>query len=221
MGGVVGYESQAWLLRTWRTKVAGMTQQEVARAVFVQKSVVSMWENAERGLSFEHLDALDRCYGAGGALAGTALVMGTPAGLPARTTWVHNPTAPSGAIWVWCRPPHGRRRISWRVGWGAGTAEGSSSCDEMGVFVTPAVSRPDPPVRIELSEPGWVDFGRGVIPTDLGLPVFPTPFGMPAAGCPAPVDHILDLTDSPPIGGSIPALADRQWQLLRDVRRRS
>lgn len=169
---MAGYELQAWLLRTWRTEVARLTQSQVAKAVVTTKSVISMWENAERGITFDHLHALDRCYRAGGALADVGLAMGTPDGLLPRTSWVHNPQGGSGPVWAWCRPQSERQDITIQVRWGAFTMKNSSSCDDQGIFLTSPISMPNPPVWIDLAEPGWVDFGRGEIPAQLGIPTF-------------------------------------------------
>jgi hypothetical protein len=194
---MVAYEQQAELLCSWRTEVAKQTQSQVAKTLFTTKSVISMWESAERGLTFQHLYALDRCYGAGGALAGIALAMGTPSGLAARTSWVHNPQGDAGTVWAWCRPGDGHRHMSVRVRWGAFAFECSSDCGDQGIFLTSPVSMPNPPAWVDLEEPGWVDFGRGEIPEQLGIPTFDALSGMRVAtgghspaGLVAP--HIVD-----------------------------
>jgi len=178
---MAGYVQQAWLLRKWRTEVAKLTQLDATKAVFTTKSVISMWESAERGLTFDHLHALDRCYGAGGALADIALAMGTPSGVRSRRSWVHNPQNSSGPVWAWCRPEHGREYITVKVRWGAFTVDCSSACDHHGIFLTSPISMPNPPVWVDMAEPGWVDFGRGGIPEQLGIPTFDALSGLRVA----------------------------------------
>jgi len=131
-----------------------------------------MWENTKRGLTFDSLHALDRCYRAGGALADVAMAMGTPTGLAARSTWVHNPQGGNGAVWAWCRPGDGRGEITVQVRWGAFVVDCSAACNDQGIFLTSPVAMSNPPAWVELKEPGWVDFGRGEIPKQLGIPVF-------------------------------------------------
>jgi hypothetical protein len=224
---MAGDEWRGWLLRIWRDQVAKMTQRQVAEAISTTKSVISMWESAERGLTSAHLSALDRCYGAGGALVDIAMAIGTPAGLAPRTTWFHNPQGPSGPVWAWCRPQRGRRHISVHVRWGAFAFDVSSACDDNGIFLTSPVSTPSPSACVHLQERGWVDFGRGAIPEQLGIPTFDALSGVRVephelirqvfSVTDAP-RAILDLTRCrPPVTTAQPFTPD-QWRRLRDCR---
>lgn len=207
-----GYPLQAWLLRVWRTEIANLTQHQVASSVYVKKNTISMWERAERGLTFAHLHALDRCYDAGGALADVALAMGTPSGLPPRRSWVHNPQGPSGPVWAWCRPMPGHQHLSLQMRWGTRAFRCSSACDDRGLFLWSPVSVPHPPLGVDLAEPGWVDFGRGTIPDELGIPVFDV-------SCPAEQGLTADrAADGPmPVEITQPFTA-AQWRALRECR---
>jgi transcriptional regulator with XRE-family HTH domain len=162
-----------WLLRTWRTAVAEVSQAVAARSVGVSVAALSMWENGRRRIEFSQLQALDRCYGADGALVDLALALGTPDGLPARRLWAHNPQGPSSPRWAWLRPRSGAGSVEAQLLWGAFAFDCSGACDDRGLFVTSPVSMPNPPVWVRLLRPGWVDFGRGLIPQQLGIPSFP------------------------------------------------
>ncbi|HET6949987.1 MAG TPA: hypothetical protein VFI47_06420, partial [Acidimicrobiales bacterium] len=136
-------------------------------------STVSQWETGQRGargVRRHQLDALDDCYGAGGALADLADALGTPAGLPPRTTWAWNFPGPSGPVWAWIRPALGAA-VRARLLWGAFRYDCAPKSDDRGVFVASPTSMPNPAVWVHLAGPGWVDFGRGVVPPQLGIPV--------------------------------------------------
>jgi hypothetical protein len=45
------------------------------------------------------------------------------------------------------------------------------SGDRNGVFVVFPISRASLSVLVDIEEPGWVDFGRGLIPEELGVPI--------------------------------------------------
>lgn len=160
-----------WLLRTWRTDVSRLSLRQLDERGVVRKPTLSMWENGHRAVGFRQLELLDECYGAGHALVDLALALGTPAGLPARTTWAHNPQGPSAPRWAWLRPGPGAGRVDALLTWGAFAIECAEPCDDRGVFVTTPMSMPNPAVWVHLREAGWVDFGRGAVPEELGIPV--------------------------------------------------
>jgi transcriptional regulator with XRE-family HTH domain len=136
-------------------------------------SALSQWETGRRRsgrlVTLRDLQALDVVYGAQGALVDIALSVGTPAGLPARTCWAHNPQGPSGPAWAWLRPRRGAGRVVARLLWGAFRLDLAEPCDDRGLFVTTPMSMPNPAVWVHLRESGWVDFGRGPVPSHLGI----------------------------------------------------
>lgn len=166
------YADQAHLLHTWRTQVAGCSQATVVSEVGVSAGLASMWETGARRTSLTHLRRLDALYGADGALVDLALALDSPNGVPARPLWAHNPQGPSRPHWAWLRPRPGRGRVDSLLLWGAFAFDCSAPCDDRGFFVTSPVSMPNPPVWVHLREPGWVDFGQGRIPDELGVPTF-------------------------------------------------
>jgi len=163
------------LLRAWRVDVARMTLAEAASRAGLAESTLSQWEtgrrHARRVIAVDQLRALDTGYGAQGALADLVQACGTPSGLPARITWAHNRQGPSRPGWAWLRPRPGAGQVTARLLWGAFRRDISQACDDRGAFVTAPVSMPNPAVWVHLREPGWVDFGEGVVPEALGVPV--------------------------------------------------
>lgn len=166
------YAAQANLLHTWRTQVAGCGQATVVAEIGVSAGLASMWETGARRISIDHLRRLDGLHSADGALVDLALALDTPQGLPPRTLWAHNPQGPSRPHWAWLRPRPGEGRVDALLLWGAFAFDCSAPCDDRGFFVTSPVSMPNPPVWVHLRAPGWVDFGQGRIPDELGVPAF-------------------------------------------------
>jgi transcriptional regulator with XRE-family HTH domain len=180
----IGGGELTWLLRTWRTEVAVLSQATVAEHVQVAKGTLGMWESGSRRPAFAQLEALDACYGAGGALVDLALALGSPRGLDPRHIWAHNPQGPSAPHWAWLRPVPGEGWVEALLRWaafGQEVAEPAGAGDR-GVFVTTPVSMPNPAVWIRLARPGWVDFGRGTPPRELGIPILPALAGAQVAG---------------------------------------
>jgi transcriptional regulator with XRE-family HTH domain len=180
----IGGGELTWLLRTWRNDVAALPQTDVVTRLGISKGTLSMWESGSRRPNIDQLRALDACYGAGGALVDLALALGTPAGLPARHIWAHNPQGPSAPHWAWLRPLPGEGRIEALLRWAAFGHEVDeiTGGDARGVFVTTPVSMPNPAAWIRLARPGWVDFGRGEVPAELGIPRVPALAGAQVAG---------------------------------------
>jgi hypothetical protein len=75
-----------------------------------------------------------------------------------------------GPGWVWLRPDGGRRLRATAYSGPIGLTIDEEVGAE-GVFISLAFMDPDWPGFIVLEEPGWVDFGRGVLPTWLDRPV--------------------------------------------------
>jgi hypothetical protein len=203
--------------------VAGRNQAAVVKVLGISKGTLSMWEGGSRRPSFDQLVTLDACYGAGGALVDLALALGTPAGLPARHTWAHNPQGPSRPHWAWLRPPPGSGRVEAHLRWAAFGLGVAEPCGDNGVFVTSPVSMPNPAVWVRLARPGWVDFGRGEIPDGLGVPVVSALAaaevaggGHSAAGLVAP--HIVDrFTGDPAFARAVLRFFGDRDALVRQV----
>ncbi|HEY8548271.1 MAG TPA: helix-turn-helix transcriptional regulator [Acidimicrobiales bacterium] len=158
-----------WLLRAWRTQVAGLTQKEVsARIHLASHTPLCEWENGARPVPIERLRELDDAYGAGGALVDLALALGTPRAVPPRTVWSHNFSG-RGPVWMWLRPPPGSRRVRAVARWAAFAYDCDEVTGERGLFCTSRTSMPNPALSVTLPEPGWVDFGEGELPPALGL----------------------------------------------------
>ena len=129
-----------------------------------------MWETGRRRVDHKTIDLLDDCYRAGGALHDLAWAIGTPSGLDSRLTWYHNFTGPSGPVWVWLRPQEGHRQVAATLYWGPARVHVRRQAGVRGIIVIAPASIANPPVRVELREFGWADFGRGPVPKDLGIP---------------------------------------------------
>jgi hypothetical protein len=89
-----------------------------------------------------------------------------------RTRWAQNFQAPPTPVWAWLRPAGiaGDRpaRLTVTNWWGeALQGRVTLTCTPGGLLLQYPSSVPNPPLEITLSEPGWVDFGRGVIPGDV------------------------------------------------------
>jgi hypothetical protein len=170
------------LLRQWREQVLGASLAAAAARVGVPTSTLAHWELTSR-LSNLKIRRIDSRYQAGGALADLAWALNTPLGLPPdvtvgigpRTTWRHSfvstePGHERGPVWAWLRPgPQSCDHIRAQVCWGPVGLTLNEHCGPLGVFVTCPVSVPHPPVCAQMEQPGWIDFGRGTLPQELGL----------------------------------------------------
>ena len=174
----------AWLLRTWRKEVARLDAATVAERLEAgarpgrsySAEAIWSWERGERLPNDMRavVVALDRLYGARGALACLAAAAGTPLGLPARRTWWHNFPTTGGPVWAWTRPGPGQSSVELTITWGALQVKLKRACGPEGFFVTSPVSTHNPPPRVEMRQPGWVDFGTGYLPVEqLGLVAVP------------------------------------------------
>lgn len=179
-----GFPELGRILRLWRYDFAGMTQQKVALGLnYGSRATVNMWETGERGIKFWMVKKLDELFCAGGALADMTLAMGSPHGLPGHRRWALNRQDEAGPNWAWLRPNPGydptpappvdptAHRMSARVEWCGLALEIDELCSRDGVFVQFPSSDPGLTIRVTLGEPGWVNFGRAVMPRSLGIPV--------------------------------------------------
>lgn len=165
--------SVSGLLRTWRVEVAKLRVTDVARALGVGKSTVSNWESGLRRPDDDAFASLEVLYATKGALSDLAAALATPSGLPARLAWWGNFAAGGFPVWAWCRPGPGVSTLGAHVEWGQMVAPVERRCAPDGFVVTWPTSVPDVPLRVSLDAPGWVDFGRGTVPHELGLPAVP------------------------------------------------
>lgn len=159
------------VLTTWRAH-AGFDQQQVAARLQPASSVgaLSTWERDRRRPSWERIAELDDIYGAGGALVDLAGALDSPVGLPSRRVWSHNFRSEPGPVWAWLRPetPGVLQAV---LRWGAFGIDLRHECTRRGVLVCVPTSFTNPAGWVILREPGWVDFGRGRPPTELGIPI--------------------------------------------------
>lgn len=136
------------------------------------------------------LARLDDLYGAKGALVDLAGALRTPEGLEPRLTWWHSFRPSGGPVWGWVRPGPGQRAVDVSAMWGVLRLSLSRTCDPRGLLITVPSSAPNPPVRVDMGSPGWVDFGHGQIPGVLGIP---TVNAMPRVCLVGVHDHVTAL----------------------------
>jgi len=131
----------------------------------------SLSPRSHRNLDRQVIRQIDDCVGAGGALEDLARSIDTPKIFSKSRSWAHNFQGPSGPIWIWIRFPDSTDRCEAKLQCGNISALVEIPKGEYAIFVTSEYSAPNPPVLAELSEPGWVNFGRGAIPPVLGVTV--------------------------------------------------
>ncbi|MEL7155033.1 MAG: helix-turn-helix transcriptional regulator [Actinomycetota bacterium] len=158
------WSSPGEILRWWRVDVLGLSQQKAAERLSVQPSALSNWERGARAISIDH-NQLDELLEGDGALAGLLWSYATPTGMDPVTTWTHVFPGPSTPVWCWVRSPV--ETISVIGEWGVARMEVELDLEPNGVFFTLGVSVAESPAVVILSEPGWVDFGRGPLPADV------------------------------------------------------
>lgn len=159
------------LLRRWRTGAGGVTAVEAASALDVGRSAVSNWESSRRQPDYDQIARLDALYGAGGALIDVAFGLESPAALDPRRAWWHN-CPPGGApAWAWIRPHPDASSPRATAFWGAFRCDTPETIGPEGVVLAVDSSVPNPPIRVVMDPPGWVDFGRSEFPGCLGVPV--------------------------------------------------
>jgi transcriptional regulator with XRE-family HTH domain len=170
------------LLRAWRTEM-GWTQDDVARLVRVSRAAVTSWETDARRIPVQALEDLDFACVAGGCLADLVRAVGSPQGsrdgswaAGPRRGWGHVFLGEPGPVWAWVRPAAGDRVAGYsRTGLLGMRFDEVTGPD--GIFLTEPYASSRLPLRVMLSEPGWVDFGRGAVPAWLERP-FKTSAGL-------------------------------------------
>jgi transcriptional regulator with XRE-family HTH domain len=213
LGSVLG--SPGALLRAWRTEL-GWTQDDVARTVLVSRAAVTSWEIDARRAPARALEDLDFACAAGGCLVDLVRAVGSPqrsrdgawvAG--PRRSWGHVFPGEPGPVWAWVRPAAGDRVAGYsRMGMLGMRFDEATGPD--GIFLTEPYASSQMPLRVKLSEPGWVDFGRGTVPPWLERP-FKTSAGL--------ADAEVIIARHPAIGSYVQGFRDRDRgapETLRD-----
>jgi transcriptional regulator with XRE-family HTH domain len=151
--------------------VVGVSQQRVAERLAVQPSTLSNWENGTRAISVGY-QQLDAAVGAEGVLAELLWAFGTRRGLDPHRSWTKIFPGESGPVWAWFRSPSPKVKLEGE--WGVARIDHELNLGANGLFMTLGASVAESALVIQLSEPGWVDFGRGELPPDIPLaPVLP------------------------------------------------
>ena len=189
------------ILRRWRES-KNLTQAAIGRIAVpepVLHTTVSQWESGRSsGLDLPTVRAIDARFSAAGCFTDICAAAGTPQGLDPDTDWFHNFQGPSGPCWGWARTP-GPKPVAAFVDAGPFRLEFEVPPGD-GVFIQAHAFASNPAVTVHLGEPGWVDFGMGVVPTDLGVPVVPA----------------IDFAIMGPAAVSDPALSAAYRHLLKD-----
>lgn len=148
----------------------GLSQTQVAERLSVKPTTLSNWENHNRAISID-IEQIDTALRADGVLAGLLWAVGTPKGLEARKIWTKVYPGEETPAWMWVRTP---TDVVTMVGeWGVARIDQEFDIGKNGMFFTVPQSVNTSPIVIYLSEPSWVDFGRGQLPQEMpDAPVF-------------------------------------------------
>lgn len=163
------WQSHGDILRWWRNDVAELSQQQLADRLSVGRTAVSNWEKGTRLASVD-IKRIDDALDAEGVLAGLLWALGSPEGIEPNRIWTTVYPDGASAVWLWLRHPDD---AVWIEGeWGIYAIEGEVKLGANGLLITLGASIPESPLVIQLSTPGWVDFGSGRPPEDIeDLPV--------------------------------------------------
>jgi transcriptional regulator with XRE-family HTH domain len=162
VGQQVEWTTSGEVLRWWRHDVAGWSQRTLADRLDVRPTTVSNWENGSRSISVTTQRRLDAAFGAGGAVAGLLWALGSRDGLDPRHGWSHVFNGPSTPVWGWIRSPAPTVKLEGE--WGLFAMAVELDIGPNGAFITVGASVDAAAVVGRLSEAGWIDFGRGVLP---------------------------------------------------------
>lgn len=162
------------MLRRWREERTDLSQRQAASRLPVAVGTMNRYEGAGN-VPFEMVQRLDDLYDARGMLTQFVRAAAVPEAYDARSRWVHNFLGESREVWAWVRldvPSSAPFVVT--AHWGAFEATiGSEEVDAEpdGFIITAPRSVDLPAVFMRLDPPGWVGFGDGAPPTDLGIPV--------------------------------------------------
>ncbi len=165
--------SLSWLLKTWRTEVAKKPQTEIVKNLYFNPSTLSQWENGTRHknkFNHDYLTELDKQYSANGALKDMAFALCTPFKCEPNSVWWHSFNSAGDNSWVWIRMPDSTKTMSVIIEWGPVFIKLPLSYNKKG-YIVYATTVSTIPIKITLDPAGWVDFGLGVIPSELGIPL--------------------------------------------------
>lgn len=158
------------LLRWWRTEQSELGLEQVAQAAGVATSTVHNWETGQTdGPNPQQLAVIDDRLGAGGVLHGLYVALRTPDALDATPRWWRNFQGESRPCWAWLRVTGTKPGIA-RIDAGPFRIECMVPAGD-GVFVQAYAFASNPAVTVQLGRPGWVDFGYGILPADIGTDV--------------------------------------------------
>lgn len=165
-------DSRGAVLRRWR-EVKGLKQAAISRALddSVGEPAISQWESGHRpsGPTQPQVEAIDRRFAANGCFSDMYAAVRTPTGLDADCDWFHNFQGTSGPCWGWVRTGHAGQ-VNGHLDVGPFRLEFEVPPGD-GVFIQSFAFASNPAVHVHLETPGWVDFGRGLVPNELGVPV--------------------------------------------------
>lgn len=158
------------LLERWIDDVVRLPRSIIARRLRVGRSTLSNWIRDPERFP-KNVGSLDAALGAEGVFESLCWACTTSSSSPPRRSWDHSfeddVLAP---VWAWVRPAvAGRCTVDFRLGVLALRSEFDASLE--GCFVTSPVGVRNPPIRVTMDPPGWVDFGVGRVPSELGIPV--------------------------------------------------
>lgn len=175
MLGSVTAKVPGQVLRAWRG-FAGLSAAELARAISVERSMVSMWESGERGrrsaAGLGTVERIAQCFASTAAhftdqhakaMVGMWSAAASVEAIPARTVWFHNFPEPPGPVWIWLRSHPGNTdlQVTLEVGPFDQTLVMPDAAG--GVIVHAPTSIPNPPLKVTFAEPGWIDCGTGLV----------------------------------------------------------
>jgi hypothetical protein len=212
------------LLAAWRTRVAHLSQDQVAAWFGFSGEAVSQWESGTRlmqnnsqsdddrdDIDENRLDRLDRNFGANGVFERLARAIGSPHGLPPRKRWNYNFPKGWSPIWIWIRPKPKSDSVDAELRWGPLRMLVHEKCGPGGIMVTVPASVSNPALIVLSEKPGWVDFGTGIIRPELGYPLIPASTQIFARAFPHSIVQVKEL-----LGISAPRTSLQEDQLPSD-----
>ncbi|RAO02161.1 hypothetical protein LAH08_02387 [Micromonospora noduli] len=158
------------LLRWWRTEQSELSLEELARSIGVSPATMHNWETGQTdGPSLQQLAMLDDRLGQGEVLHGLVVALRTPDAHDATPRWWRNFQGESRPCWAWLRVAGTQLGVA-RIDAGPFRLDCVVPAGD-GVFVQAYAFASNPAVTVELDRAGWVDFGYGVLPADIGTDI--------------------------------------------------